>query len=847
MKKIKSFGLIIFGLFAISLLIFTNFAHAATSTLSLSSTGEGDNVQINATGDPNMSVILVYQKSSGGTSLSALGTTNASGNFSTTVSTASYNILPSSLVYIKINNNQSSSVSWPYNIITGGAITLSKTGLVLTVGQTAGLTVSNVGNNLLYLLSNSNPQVANINLSGSQVTVMANTYGQTVFTICVLGTTSNCASAYLTVQNSGAQALNFSQSNLTVAYNQTGTVTILNGTNNSTSNNIYSILNNSNPSVISASVNASTITLTAHNNSGTASVTVCTTDMSSCGIISVSAGSVSSTALSFNQTAPNILIGQNISVAISGGTNLNISSNSNSNIVTASINNSNNSLNLIGNSAGSSVITVCSAAGNCNSLTVTVSYVSTGGPLTLSQNSLWLQVGQSVSVIVSGGTLPYSVLNNTGTNFQASLNNNILTLTGIKAGSASLDVCSAGGACKTLSVLVNGATTSTQLTFSNNNLTLSSGNNTSVTLFGTGGYYISNSNNQNVATFTVLGDKVSVSAFSAGSASATVCQSGGQCGVIYAAVTSKEAASTPPIFSQNNPTISVGQIVNISISGGSNSSYYISSNSNPTIIQANIANKILSLNGQNIGSSVIVVCAATNNCSSLAVTVNTQSSQETTNTNNSNNANNNSNSGNTNLNDEMATKIKTESLNLAKGNLASILSNVKTSKNSSLENYGKTKYLNALTKGLKLTKVQTNNLNYFIVYGTPSTLKFGVNERAAILANYSLAYKKLPVTDLQWSDAINVVFNRLPLSLSSRAENQAKLEFKKVYSRNANLLNANDKSVIMITAYGLRPTSRNIAAEKNAIKLFKTVYRHAPVSPLAWNIVRAIAYGGVSK
>lgn len=846
MKKI-TLGFSIFGLAIASLLIFANLAQAATPTLSLSST-DGDNVQITVNGDINASVVMYYQKSTGGSYLQYLGTTSANGNYSNIVSTATYSILPGSQVYVKVNDQQSALVSWPYNSTSGaGALTLSKTGLVLTVGQSAAIDVNNTGAKALYLLSNSNPQIANINISSSQVTVQANTYGQTVFTVCVLGTTSNCASAYVTVQNSGAQALTFSQNSLTIAYNQSATVSILNGTNNS---GAYSVLNNSNPSIVSATISGSTITLTANNNSGAATITVCSTDMSSCGIVSASAGNVTSSGLTFSQSAPTLLIGQSLSIAISGGTNCNISSNTNVSVVAASINNSNNSLSLVANSTGSSVITVCSSTGTCNSLTATVGYASTGGPITLSQNNLWLQVGQSVSITVSGGNMPYSILNNTNTNFQATLNNNIVTLTGVQAGSASMNVCSSGGACTALSVLVNGVSTNSQLTFSNNNLSLIAGNNTSVTLFGNSGYYISSSNNQNVATFTLSSDKVNVSALTAGNASATICQTGGQCSILYASVTSTDTSSiTPPVFSPNNPTIGVGQSINISISGGANSNYYISSNSNPTIAQANLSSKVLSLIGQNAGSSVFVICAASNNCSSLAVTVNAQTAVD-----NPNNGSNNiatttppvSEPADTSS-DETGKKIDNESSAIAHGDLSLILSSSKATKNSKLETTNKTKYLNALTKGLKLSLVQTNNLNYFITYGTASTVKIGAAERTNILASYLWTYKKLPVTEAEWSDVFRIIFTRLPLAKSQSAENQAKSEFKKIYSRNADLNNSIDKSMIMITAYGLRPLVKNLSLEKTATQRFQKIYGHAPVSQLAWNIVRAIAYSGLKK
>ncbi|MBI4779186.1 hypothetical protein HY797_01900 [Candidatus Falkowbacteria bacterium] len=57
----------------------------------------------------------------------------------------------------------------------------------------------------------------------------------------------------------------------------------------------------------------------------------------------------------------------------------------------------------------------------------------------------------------------------------------------------------------------------------------------------------------------------------------------------------------------------------------------------------------------------------------------------------------------------------------------------------------------------------------------------------------------------------------------------------------------NDNAAVTVIAYGLRPTARNTNSEKAAIKSFKTIYGHAPVSALAWDIVRAIAYSGAKR
>ncbi|MEI6835723.1 MAG: hypothetical protein WCK59_02720 [Candidatus Falkowbacteria bacterium] len=829
MKKLITLFLFAVALFGLQISI----ASAASTTLSLSSTGEGDNVQISVSGDPSSGVLLLFQKTSGTSFIKYLGSSNASGYYSATFSTADLDVAPGSSVQVKINNQLSASVNWPYNSVTNsGAITLSKTGLILSVGGNNTININNLGSNKVYLLNNTNPQVANINLSGSQATVYANAYGQTVATICVLGTTSNCASAYITVQNSGAQPLTLSQSNLTIAYGQSSQVSILNSTGN------YTILNNSNPNVITASLNAQTITLNASNNGGSAAITICTTDMSACGIINATVGSLSSSALTFNQTAPTLAVGQTLIVTISGSDGpYNISSNSNSSIVNAFI--SGNTLNLVGNGVGSSVVTVCSSQGNCNSLTATVSYASNGGALSLSQTNLWLQVGQAASVVVSGGTAPYSFLNDasSATYFQTSLNNNILTLTGISAGSANINVCSAGGACKQLSVLVNGVSSNTQLTFGNNNLNLRVGATSDVTLYGSGGYYISNSVNQNVATIVVNGNKATVTAVGAGSANATVCQTGGQCGVIYVSVTATNSL-IPIAFNASNPTLSVGQNFSVSISGGSSNVYYISSNSNPAIVQANISGSILSLTGNVSGSSVINICSATNNCNSLSVTVNNVVTPVIV-----------APTPTTTPTSTPTPVVNTdEALLIFNGNVETIASKVGAKRNTATEKNYLTRYTKPLLVGLKLSTAAINNLNYFIVYGTPSTVKLGAGERAGVLGSYLSAYKKLPTALTDWSDLIRISTGNQPVGLSVAAENQAKLEFKKVYNRAPAMATSNtDLSAVKIIAYGLRFPIRNASAEKAAVKAFTKVYAHAPISPLAWNIVRAITYSGVIK
>jgi hypothetical protein len=543
MKKIFSLGVL---LFVLPMLIFSaSSAMASTPSLSVSSTGSGDDVQINVTGDANAGVLFFYTKTGTGSQMDVLGTTNSSGSYSVVISSSAYGIAQNSLVYVKtggINGQQSQQVTWPYyteNTNTNNNLSLSQTALLLNAGQTSSIT-ANVS--YLYLLSNSSPAVANINFNASQITVQALSYGSTVAKICAVGSTTNCSDLNITVQSTGAQQLTFSQNNFSIYSGQSSTVTISGGSGS------YLITNNSNVNSIHTSLSGSTITLTATGTSGSTSITVCTSNMSYCGILNVNATSVSSTAVTFSQTSPFVVINQSTTVTIYGGTGTSfyVSSNSNPSIVQPNI--SNNTLTLLGIASGNSNISVCAYAGSCATVAVTVGNSgSNNGPLNLSQSSVNILAGQSTAITISGGSTPYTISAPTTLNiFSSNISGNILTIYGVNAGSTSASVCSSVG-CSNLDVTV-GTTTSTSNppTFSQNNLLLSVGQQSTVYVSGNGGYYISNNSSPNVASIMINGNSANVTANTAGTTNISICQNSGQCAVLYITVSSP-TTNTPVV------------------------------------------------------------------------------------------------------------------------------------------------------------------------------------------------------------------------------------------------------------------------------------------------------------
>ena len=198
-------------------------------------------------------------------------------------------------------------------------------------------------------------------------------------------------------------------------------------------------------------------------------------------------------------------------------------------------------------------------------------YGNSYGAPSLSQTSISVTVGQSANVTIYGGNAPYAMYLS-GTNiFQAVIGGNNLQIAGLANGSGSVNVCSSGGTgseCVVLYVTVN-----------------------PVNYYGGSNYY----NGNNYYNPPVYNNSV-----------------------------------LPVImFSQTNPTLSIGQSMTISISGGNTynygynygGGYFIGHNSNSNVVSAVLNGSTLTLQGLANGNNSIVVCSSSTNCSALNVTV----------------------------------------------------------------------------------------------------------------------------------------------------------------------------------------------------------------------------------
>lgn len=147
---------------------------------------------------------------------------------------------------------------------------------------------------------------------------------------------------------------------------------------------------------------------------------------------------------------------------------------------------------------------------------------------------------------------------------------------------------------------------------------------------------------------------------------------------------------------------------------------------------------------------------------------------------------------------------------------------------------------------IEASDIISGQVGDFVAEGTDSTMKLGAGERAGALNSYKSSFGKLPETQADWENIIRISNNQLPLVTNLAAEEKARSGFKKVYGREADLVNLNDQTAINMMAYGLRPDRRNLDLERVGIRRFVEFYKYLPVSALDWDTVRAIAYSGVS-
>ncbi len=363
----------------------------------------------------------------------------------------------------------------------------------------------------------------------------------------------------------------FSNTNPTMAVGQSLSVNLYSTANNIYGYSSFSISNNSNNAVVSATISGSTLQLYGLI-PGSSTISICLNPSSynytnSCGtlFVTVTGSSYGTGTISFAQNSVSLSVGQSVSDALYNSNNLYggalyISSNTNSAAVSATI--SGTSLQLYALAAGSTSISVCSTAtayanyGNnsCASVYVTVSGSNySTGTITANPINPYLAFGQSLGITLSqtvyngysSGYFTISSNANPGV-VSATISGNILSVYGLNYGTDVITVCSTNNSysygsnsCLPITITVNNngsgnggnGNNSGIITFSNTNPTLNAGQSTSVNLYANSAYtavynyYIASNSNATVVSGSISGSTLQLYGASAGSATLNICAS----------------------------------------------------------------------------------------------------------------------------------------------------------------------------------------------------------------------------------------------------------------------------------------------------------------------------------
>ena len=340
----------------------------------------------------------------------------------------------------------------------------------------------------------------------------------------------------------------------------------------------------------------------------------------------VTAGVAFAVVPTLSQSNVVVGIGQSVTVTSTNGTSVYLGLNSSPTVASVSMNGT--QVTVTGSSLGSTSVNVCGVgtASDCTTLAVTVQATTVSSNISFNPSSLSLSVGGNQSVTVSGGNGTYTIQSNTNTSVvSTNLSGTQVTVTGLAAGGATISVCDTSNTCGTLSVTVNSPNTSSTsgLAFSQNNISLAAGGSEAVTISGgNGSYHISNISNPSAISAGMNGNQVTPYATTAGGGTITVCDSTNTtCGALTITSTGSTGGQAV-VFSNANPTLAVGQSVNVTVSGVA-PSYVIFANQNANVAQASTTNGLnISIYGASAGTDSLTICATGGaGCAPLQITV----------------------------------------------------------------------------------------------------------------------------------------------------------------------------------------------------------------------------------
>ena len=163
-------------------------------------------------------------------------------------------------------------------------------------------------------------------------------------------------------------------------------------------------------------------------------------------------------------------------------------------------------------------------------------------------------------------------------------------------------------------------------------LSLVAGDKATVSITGSGGYYIFGNSKSNLASASISGSNIIINGLSGcsiystgcGLDTITVCQSDGQCANLYVEMSNNNTPVTFTSITSSTLSLIAGNSATVSLAGYGG--YYISSNSYPNVASASISGSAINVSGLRTGSTIISVCQSYGVCGNLYINISTNKS-----------------------------------------------------------------------------------------------------------------------------------------------------------------------------------------------------------------------------
>jgi ribosomal protein L11 len=490
----------------------------------------------------------------------------------------------------------------------------------VTSGNTLVATVAMAGNN--YIVTGVSAGTTNILIrdsAGATMNVSVNVVSRMFTTVppdvkIAIGSTQTYGvgggtGPYITTVSPGLTTT--APPSVTIAIGSTQTYAVRGGTGPYTATS-------SNASVAFASLVGDSLTVTGIT-AGSANVFISDSQGATVNVaVTVPAASTVALFTTAPPTGVTIAIGSTQTYGVGGGTGPYTATSGNTSVAVVSL--VDNSLTVTGITAGAANVVIRDSQGATVPVAVTVPAASTVAlSTTAPPTGVTIAIGSTQTYAVRGGTGPYTATSSNASVAFASLVGNSLTVTGITAGSANVFISDSQGATVNVAVTVPAASTvALSTTAPPTGVTIAIGSTQTYAVRGGTGPYTATSSNASVAFASLVGNSLTVTGITAGSANVFISDSQGA--TVNVAVT-VPAATTVALFTTALPnvTIAIGSTQTYGVGGGTGP--YTVTSGNTSVAVVSLVGNNLTVTGLSAGSTSIVVRDAVGATVPVAVTV----------------------------------------------------------------------------------------------------------------------------------------------------------------------------------------------------------------------------------